>query len=214
MFPNNGDHHQQNRTTEPDPLRPDYADFEPESNPGSRRESFMDSDLEMRKYQGLSASGVAGYQAVGGDASEPGSPTQNEGYERSHESGSSGTKVESGSVSRAARPETMSSDGSYDHRQSGMGHVRLIALNFCPVFADLETPSPQTVNITMVSILETMARDTSTRRCTTHHLRLRTLVDIAKARLVTVPESNLAARPRSAQTTCTPTSLTTRRASR
>ncbi|KAK4057614.1 hypothetical protein OIO90_001261 [Microbotryomycetes sp. JL221] len=114
-----------------DPLRPRYGagDIDDsDSAPISRRESFMDSDLEMRKYQGLSASGVAGYQAVGGDHSEPGSPTGDNGsYERSHESGSSGTKVDQPS-GRNARPETMSSDGSYDHRIGGAhtsdsGHI-------------------------------------------------------------------------------------------
>ncbi|KAI5478547.1 egghead protein (zeste-white 4 protein), glycosyltransferase family 2 protein [Pseudohyphozyma bogoriensis] len=100
-----------------DPLRTQYHDYDVDSPAGSRRESFMDSDLEMRKYQGLShlsASGVQGYSAVGaGDQSEPGSPVQNEGYERSHESGSSGTKVDRPTN---ARPETMSSEGSYDQR--------------------------------------------------------------------------------------------------
>jgi hypothetical protein len=105
-----------------DPLRPHYAGVDgsdPDSAPISRRESFVDSDLEMRKYQGLSASGVQGYQAVQGDHSEPGSPTgENGSYERSHESGSSGTKVETGGQ-RGPRPETMSSDGSYDLRSGG-----------------------------------------------------------------------------------------------
>lgn len=81
-----------------------------------QRESYMDSDLEMRKYQGLSATGVTGYQAVGGDASEPGSPVAEGSYERSHESSSSGTKVDPASSSRLPRPETMSSEGSYDNR--------------------------------------------------------------------------------------------------
>lgn len=104
-----------------DPLRPHYGDgYDPDSNPGSRRESYMDSDLEMRKYQGLSASGVQGYQAVTGDHSEPGSPTgENGSYERSHESGSSGTKVETPGGQRHQRPDTMSSDGSYDMRAGG-----------------------------------------------------------------------------------------------
>lgn len=88
----------------------------------NERESYMDSDLEMRKYQGLSASGVAGYSAVG-DASEPGSPVHEGSYERSHESGSSGTRVDS----TRPRPETMSSEGSFDNRgnglsESGHGH--------------------------------------------------------------------------------------------
>ncbi|GAA5949158.1 hypothetical protein JCM21900_004887 [Sporobolomyces salmonicolor] len=103
-----------------DPLR---TTFGADSN---ERESYMDSDLEMRKYQGLSASGVAGYQAVG-DSSEPGSPIQEGSYERSHESGSSGTKVDQGSNTRLPRPETMSSEGSYEQRnngqsESGHGH--------------------------------------------------------------------------------------------
>lgn len=105
-----------------DPLRAQFADYDADSNPGSRRESFIDSDLEMRKYQGLSASGVAGYQAVGpGETSEPGSPTQGEGYERSNESGSSGTKVDQ--TGRVGRPVTMSSDGSYDARDRGSGQA-------------------------------------------------------------------------------------------
>lgn len=81
----------------------------------NERESYMDSDLEMRKYQGLSASGVAGYSAVG-DASEPGSPVHEGSYERSHESGSSGTRVDS----TRPRPETMSSEGSFDNRGNGL----------------------------------------------------------------------------------------------
>ena len=100
-----------------DHVRAPYADggYEADSPAGSRRESYVDSDLEMRKYQGLSASGVQGYQAVTGDHSEPGSPTgENGSYERSHESGSSGTKVETPGGQRHQRPDTMSSDGSYD----------------------------------------------------------------------------------------------------
>ena len=81
------------------------------------RDSYLDSDLEMRKYQGLSAAGVSGYQAVG-DVSEPGSPVNEGSYERSHESSSSGTKVEAASSSRLPRPETMSSEGSYDARNN------------------------------------------------------------------------------------------------
>jgi hypothetical protein len=96
-----------------DPLR---AQFSSGGGDAHRPESYMDSDLEMRKYQGLSASGVAGYSAVG-DISEPGSPVQEGSYERSHESGSSGTKVDQGS-SRLPRPETMSSEGSYDARHN------------------------------------------------------------------------------------------------
>ncbi|CDR39189.1 RHTO0S04e02630g1_1 [Rhodotorula toruloides] len=99
-----------------------HDDLDP--NLARERESYMDSDLEMRKYQGLSASGVAGYQAVG-DVSEPGSPVHEGSYERSHESGSSGTKVDAPSNSRMARPETMSSDGSFDAKhmsESGHGH--------------------------------------------------------------------------------------------
>ncbi|GAA5832241.1 hypothetical protein JCM11251_004290 [Rhodosporidiobolus azoricus] len=110
-----------------DPLRGQSAGGADHLHQGgaARPDSYIDSDLEMRKYQGLSASGVAGYQAVG-DASEPGSPVQEGSYERSHESGSSGTKVE-GSNSRLARPETMSSEGSYEARgnqnsESGHGH--------------------------------------------------------------------------------------------
>lgn len=91
----------------------------PASNFGAR-ESYMDSDLEMRKYQGLSASGVQGYSAVG-DASEPGSPVQEGSYERSHESGSSGTRVDSTS---RPRPETMSSEGSYEARNNGLVSLR------------------------------------------------------------------------------------------
>ncbi|POY71974.1 hypothetical protein BMF94_4983 [Rhodotorula taiwanensis] len=90
------------------------------------RESYIDSDAEMRKYQGLSAGGgVGGYSAVGGDASEPGSPINDGSYERSHESGSSGTKVDPASSSRLPRPETMSSEGSFDARNnypSDSGH--------------------------------------------------------------------------------------------
>lgn len=115
--------------TSADPLRTQFPDYDGDSRPGSRRESFLDSDLEMRKYQGLSslsASGVAGYQAVGGEHSEPGSPVQGEGYERSHESGSSGTKVD-----RAVnpRPETMSSDGSFDNRDrnSALGGAHTVS---------------------------------------------------------------------------------------
>lgn len=112
-----------------DPLRPQYGNSpydNPESNPDSRRESYMDSDLEMRKYQGLSASGVQGYQAVTGDQSEPGSPTgENGSYERSHESGSSGTKVETPGGQRHHRPDTMSSDGSYDMRAGGAHTVSI-----------------------------------------------------------------------------------------
>ncbi|GAA5984015.1 hypothetical protein JCM11641_005568 [Rhodosporidiobolus odoratus] len=105
-----------------DPLHGQFAT----GGDGARPDSYVDSDLEMRKYQGLSASGVAGYQAVG-DLSEPGSPVQEGSYERSHESGSSGTKVDQGSTSRLPRPETMSSEGSYDARhnqnsESGHGH--------------------------------------------------------------------------------------------
>lgn len=92
-----------------DHLNPNSAD------PLHERESYMDSDLEMRKYQGLSASGVAGYSAVG-DASEPGSPVQEGSYERSHESGSSGTRVDS----TRPRPETMSSEGSFENRNNGL----------------------------------------------------------------------------------------------
>lgn len=99
-----------------DHLNPSSADH----NFGSR-ESYMDSDLEMRKYQGLSASGVAGYSAVG-DASEPGSPVQEGSYERSHESGSSGTRVDSTS---RPRPETMSSEGSYEARNNGLVSSRI-----------------------------------------------------------------------------------------
>lgn len=95
-----------------DPLRGQFSS----GADAHRPESYMDSDLEMRKYQGLSASGVAGYSAVG-DISEPGSPVQEGSYERSHESGSSGTKVDQGSSSRLPRPDTMSSEGSY-HNQN------------------------------------------------------------------------------------------------
>ncbi|GAA5944520.1 hypothetical protein JCM10213_008052, partial [Rhodosporidiobolus nylandii] len=107
-----------------DPLRSQFASGGAEQG-GVRPDSYMDADLEMRKYQGLSASGVAGYQAVG-DASEPGSPVHEGSYERSHESGSSGTKVDQGST-RLPRPETMSSEGSYEARnnqnsESGHGH--------------------------------------------------------------------------------------------
>ncbi|GAA5994904.1 uncharacterized protein JCM10292_004422 [Rhodotorula paludigena] len=108
-------------------------DLEPSSadplHAGHPRESYMDSDLEMRKYQGLSASGVAGYNAVG-DVSEPGSPVNEGSYERSHESSSSGTKVDPASISRATRPETMSSEGSYDatrkfdNSESGHSHAQ------------------------------------------------------------------------------------------
>ncbi|KDE09694.1 hypothetical protein MVLG_00097 [Microbotryum lychnidis-dioicae p1A1 Lamole] len=94
------------------PLGP-FHDYDDDSNLGSRRESFVDSDAEMRKYQGLSATGVQGYSAVGGDHSEPGSPTGADSYERSHESGSSGTKVDQ-PTQMHQRPDTMSSDGSYD----------------------------------------------------------------------------------------------------
>lgn len=108
-----------------DPLRAQFQDYDADSNPSSRRESFLESDLEMRKYQGLSASGVAGYQAVGpGDVSEPGSPIQGEGYERSNESGSSGTKVDQ--AGRSVRPVTMSSDGSYDARDRTSGHAHTV----------------------------------------------------------------------------------------
>lgn len=80
----------------------------------------MDSETEMRKYQGLSASGVNGYSGVM-DRSEPASPINGEPYERSNESGSSGTKVEDGRDGRGARPQTMSSDGSFEARDRSAG---------------------------------------------------------------------------------------------
>lgn len=86
----------------------------------SASESFLDSDLEMRRYQGLPVSGVPGYQTVRmGDVSEPDSPLLGEPDERSTGSGSSGTKHEQlGFRSR----DTMSSDGSFDPR--GARNVR------------------------------------------------------------------------------------------
>lgn len=95
-----------------DPLNTDGSDH-------SRQGSFMEgsADLDHRKYQGLSAGGVPGYQAVQ-DHSEPGSPVLEGAYERSHESGSSGTKVDQGSSSRLPRPDTMSSESSFDNRAS------------------------------------------------------------------------------------------------
>lgn len=96
-----------------DPLHNQFADYD---------EGDHEQANSRRYVQGLSASGVAGYQSVGGDQSEPGSPTHGgEGYERSNESGSSGTKVDAG---RTPRPDTMSSEGSYENggnRTSGQG---------------------------------------------------------------------------------------------
>lgn len=107
-----------------EPLRTQFLDYDQDSPSNSRRESFIDSEPDnSRRYnQGLSASSVAGYQTVGGEHSEPGSPAHNEGYERSHESGSSGTKVDQ---SQNPRPDTMSSEGSYENggRSAGGNHT-------------------------------------------------------------------------------------------
>ncbi|KAL8283223.1 hypothetical protein RQP46_006001 [Phenoliferia psychrophenolica] len=94
-----------------DPLRAQFADYD-DAEPDSQ---------ERRYNQGLSVSGVAGYQSVGGEHSEPGSPTNGgEGYERSNESGSSGTKVDQ----RQPRPDTMSSEGSYENgNRTGGNHT-------------------------------------------------------------------------------------------
>lgn len=112
------DQHEPNSS---DPLRSQFRDYDNNGSNGSG--TFMDNDNEMRKYQGLGASNNnnGSYQGLltgnNGDRSEPGSPVMGEPYERSHESGSSGTKVEEGRNND--RPQTMSSEGSYEQRGNG-----------------------------------------------------------------------------------------------
>ena len=98
-----------------DPLRTDFGEYD---------------DGQPRFNSNLSA--AAGYQSVdrAGDASEPGSPTHGgEGYERSNESGSSGTKVEPG---QRPRPDTMSSEGSYENGGGRQGGNHTVRLRFLP----------------------------------------------------------------------------------
>ena len=110
-----------------DPLRTQYSDYDTYTNPEPRREAYLDADLAMRKYQGLSASSVQGYQAVrAGDVSEPASPTMQEPYEPSNESGSGSSGKHDqhlGNPHHHPSRDTMSSDGSYENRNHAVRSI-------------------------------------------------------------------------------------------
>lgn len=98
-----------------DPLQREFIDYDPAQSTGSRsrQASIVDHDNNNNGQ---------GYSHVA-DHSEPGSPIPLDAH--SNESGSSGTRVD---TSNGQHRETMSSEGSYDNRQSALLTVSTLSL--------------------------------------------------------------------------------------
>lgn len=98
-----------------DPLQREFIDYDPAQSTGSRsrQASIVEHDHFNNNNNNTHSVGQ-GYSHVA-DHSEPGSPIPLDAH--SNESGSSGTKVD---PSNPRYRETMSSEGSYDNRQSAL----------------------------------------------------------------------------------------------